>query len=266
MSAPFFAETLQLTRAAPDLWTGEADTLFSNGDGRQFGGWVAALLLKAVLNTGKATQTQRAIVVHFLAAVRAGPLAVRVTPMREGRSVSFWQAELVQDDSVCVQAVVTLGEARADPFVTTAGAKPDAAHPDTPGLGRFTPPVPFGHELQARWVEGEPFQGAPPDRSVFWTSTTKPTRLDPTKIAFLADFVPPRVFYAARMFVPSSTLSMTVYFHATPAEYETIGNDYILAEARARRIEEGYWDHTVSFWSADGALLATTEQLALHRG
>lgn len=266
VSAPLFADTLKLTRTAPNLWSGEADTLFSNGDNRQFGGWVAALLLKAVLGSGKPTQTQRAIVVHFLAAVRPGALAVRVTPMREGRSVSYWQAELLQEESVCVHAVITLGEGRTDPFAVTAGGKPDAVPPDTPGLGRFTPPVPFGKELQARWVEGAPFEGAAPNRSVFWSGMTKPNRLDAAKLAFLADFVPPRIFYAAQKFVPSSTLSMTVYFHATQAELDAVGEDYVLAEAHARRIEAGYWDHSVSFWSPHGPLLATTEQLALHRG
>jgi len=266
MSVSYFADTLKLAPAGPNLWAADADSLFSNGDGRQFGGWVAAVLLKATLAEAKPTQTPRALVVHFLAAVRSGEFSVRLTAMREGRSVSYWQAELVQGGSVCTHAIITLGEGRADPLARTAGAKPDAVHPDTPGLGRFTPPVPFGRELQARWVEGAPFEGNDPRRSLFWSRTTASTGLDTTKLAFLADFVPPRVFYAANAFVPSTTLSMTIYFHATAAELEMVGDDYILAEAHARRIEGGYWDHTVSFWSAHGALLATTEQLALHRG
>lgn len=266
MSVRYFADTLKLAPTAPKLWTGDADPLFSNGDERQFGGWVAAMLLKATLSEAKPTQAPRALVVHFLAAVRVGELSVRLTALREGRSVSYWQAELLQGESVCAHAVITLGEGRADPLARTAGAKPEAVHPDTPGLGRFTPPVPFGREPQARWVEGAPFQGDDPRRSLFWSRTTAPTRLDATKLAFLADFVPPRVFYAAKAFVPSTTLSMTIYFHATAAEFDAVGDDYILAEAYARRIEGGYWDHTVSFWSAQGALLATTEQLALHRG
>jgi len=31
-------------------------------------------------------------------------------------------------------------------------------------------------------------------------------------------------------------------------------------------VASGYWDHSASFWSASGALLAVTEQMAMHRG
>ena len=54
---------------------------------------------------------------------------------------------------------------------------------------------------------------------------------------------------------------MSVYFHATPAELEAVGGDFILGEAKGRRFESGFFDQHGALWSRDGVLLATTEQL-----
>jgi acyl-CoA thioesterase len=266
LTAPYFAERITLAREEAHLWRGEADPHFSNGAQRQFGGWVAAALLKAVMGEAKPTHYPRALVVHFFNAVATGPILVRATPMREGRSVSYWQAEMIQNDIVCAHAMITAGELRPDPQAHTTSTLPTALDPDTPGLIRFTPPAPFGDELEARWIEGAPFQGDNPERSLFWSRIAAGQKLDIASLAFLADFVPPRVFYVAQRFVPSTTLSMTVYFHAKMEEIEAVGEGYVLTEARGRRIEGGFWDHSATFWSPQGALLATTEQLAIHRG
>lgn len=269
-SAPLFSDTLNLTRGADNLWRGEADPAYSNGAGGalvgQFGGWTTAVLLKAVLNDAQAGQHARSIVVHFLSAVRPGALAIRTRCMRQGRSVAFWEADLTQGDDVRAHAVVTAGEVRADPHTHTFAKRPEAPGPDAPGLMSFSPPTPFGKTVEARWIEGEPFRGKDGARSLFWGRTVPPTRLDATGLALRADFMPPRVFYKSNAFIPSTTLSLNLYFRATPDEIEAVGEDFVLTEVLGRRIEAGYWDHSASFWSPAGVLLATTEQLALHRG
>ncbi len=44
-----FADTIDLRPAGENLWAGEADTDYSHPAG-QFGGWTAAVLLKAAMN------------------------------------------------------------------------------------------------------------------------------------------------------------------------------------------------------------------------
>lgn len=269
MNTPCFADTLAIERGEDGLWRGEADRRFSNGaDPRlagQFGGWVAAVLLKAAQAALAPKHRPRALSVHFLNAVRAGPLDVRVAPLRQGRTVSFWQSELSQGE-VRAHAVLTAGVDRPDPHARLYAQPPQAPGPDAAGLLRFTPPTPFGQSVEARWVDGMPFQDGEAARSVFWSRIAAAARVDAAALALLSDFMPPRIFFAAKAFVPSSTLSLSLYLHASAEELQAVGEGFILVEVIGRRIAAGYWDHTASFWSADGALLATSEQLALHRG
>lgn len=269
-AAPHLAETLTLARAEPGVWRGEVDPAYSNGlPGAligQFGGWVAAALLKAALGEAPEGQHARALTAQFLTPVRPGALSVRVRALRKGRSVSFLQADLMQGEDVRALGVVTVGAGREDSHAHHFGEKPDAPAADDEGLQSFSPPTPFGKSLQARWVSGLPFTEATGAHSLFWSRTAAPTRLDAPGLALLADYMPPRIFYRARNFVSSSTLSLSVHFHAPQAEIAAVGVRHVLTEVHGRRVADGYWDHTAAFWSPDGTLLATTEQLALHRG
>jgi acyl-CoA thioesterase len=268
--APLFSDMLPLTRAEDGVWAGDADPAYSNGMAGafvgQFGGWVAAALLKAALLEAGETQHARALTAHFFAPVRPGAVSLRVRPLRRGKSVSFLQVDLIQGADMRAQGTITVGAGREDQQAHQFTRRPDAPPADTPGLPQFSPPTPFGRALEARWVSGAPFTGEDGARSVFWSRTASPTRLDAPALALLADYIPPRVFYVTNAFVPSSTLSLTIHFHADAAELTAVGEGHVLVDVRGRRIGGGYWDHSASFFSAEGALLATTEQLALHRG
>lgn len=144
MSAPpFFSEALRLAEAGPGLWRGEADPAYSNGLAGafigQFGGWSAALLLKAALAEAGPGQSARALNVHFFTPVRPGALSVRTRALRKGKSVSFWQAELAQGEDVRAQAVITLGAARAGALAHHFAAFPQASPPETEGLADSRP-------------------------------------------------------------------------------------------------------------------------------
>ena len=58
---------------------------------------------------------------------------------------------------------------------------------------------------------------------------------------------------------------MSVYFHATPTELDTIGDDYILNEAVATRGASSTSGQQVRMWSRAGDLLSTSEQLCWYR-
>ena len=148
MTQKHFADRIALTRADTNLWTGDADRYFGNGVERQFGGWVGAAMLKAVMADAKPDHHPRALITHFLSGVTHAPITIRTKPMREGRSVSYWQAEMIQNDAVCAHAVITLGELREDAQAHTGSSMPVAVGPDAPGLMRFKPLAPFADELE----------------------------------------------------------------------------------------------------------------------
>ncbi|HRK64710.1 MAG TPA: thioesterase family protein, partial [Terricaulis sp.] len=97
---PLLSDTLTLSRAEPGLWRGDVDPAYSNGMSGafigQFGGWIAAALLKAALGDAPEGQIARSLNAHFFSPVRPGALSVRVRVLRKGKSVSFLQSEVVQ--------------------------------------------------------------------------------------------------------------------------------------------------------------------------
>lgn len=270
MAAVAFSETITLTRAEPGLWHGESDPAYANGmEGvfiGQFGGWVTAALFKAAAGDAPEGQSVRALSAHFFTPVRPGALSVRVRSLRKGKTVSFLQADLMQGESVRAQAVATVGTGREDQYARHFAPRPDAPPADTEGLPKFSPPTPFGRSLEARYVKGAPFMGDEAAHSVFWARSAAPTRFDGEALAMLSDYMPPRVFFASNNFIASSTLTLNLYIHGSPDEIAAVGERHVLVDVQGRRISGGYWDHTASFWSPDGALLSTTEQIALHRG
>jgi acyl-CoA thioesterase len=63
----------------------------------------------------------------------------------------------------------------------------------------------------------------------------------------------------------TTTLTLTVYLHATAAEVAEVGNDFVLVEYEGRVGGGGASDERSSYWTRDGKLLATSEQLAWYR-
>jgi acyl-CoA thioesterase len=271
VDSPNFSDTLFLKRHSSKAWDGEVDPRYANDFGGvligQFGGWTAAMLLKAALGDAQPGQFPRSLSVHFLSAIEPGAFLIRTSCLRQGRTVAFWQADLLQGEAVRATAIVIVGATRADASSHAFAMIPKAQDPETPGLPRFGPPTPFAQMLESRWIEGVPFQNTEiPARSLLWMRTVPPTKLDAAALTLCADFIPPRIFYVTGAFVPTTTLSLSIYFYGTPEETEAVGDGYVLAEIKGRRASGGFWEHTASLWSAEGALLASTEQHSVHRG
>jgi acyl-CoA thioesterase len=58
---------------------------------------------------------------------------------------------------------------------------------------------------------------------------------------------------------------MTVYFHADVHALQAVGNDFVLAQARAQEYRGGFFDQTAQLWARDGTMLATTHQLVYYK-
>jgi hypothetical protein len=86
-------------------------------------------------------------------------------------------------------------------------------------------------------------------------------RLDHAVLTMIADMFPPRASLAAGAPPNSSTISNSVYFHATEEEIAEVGDDFVLMHGRGRQGGGGVCDLTAEIWRRDGKLLVTTEQL-----
>ena len=262
LNAFAFDDALRLEPQGPRRWGSQIDKRYWNSIG-PFGGWTVALLLKAVLAEADHAGTPVALTVNLMGGLSEDPISLVTRPVRQGRSMEFWTSELHQGDSVAAMAMVTLGQ-RRDTL-----ADQEAVMPTVPMPEELPPPKPhvrvsFGMMFESRQISGPvPFQpegGSTETRT--WVRDAQARPLDYPLAAMLADVFAPRLMYKITERSPVSTISMSAYFHATPAEMAAAGTDYVMAEAKARRFESGFFDQTGSLWSRDGKLLVTTEQLS----
>jgi acyl-CoA thioesterase len=262
-----FQDSILLAAAGENLWSGAADPDY-RGFGSQFGGWTAAALLKAIMLEPSANGAPLSQSVLFIEAIHDGPFEISTRLIRSGARLQFWRSELQQGGKCCAHAQVTMGVRRETTSFTDA-VMPDVPPAETPGLGEWTPPSGFGTKYRSRWITPLPrspdLDRSKPASSLVWQEDRAGRPLDILALAAIVDLAPPRVMWKRDTVSASSTVSMTTHFHATPEEIAAVGSRPILSEVHCRRCEGGYFDHELKLWSPDGALLATSEQVAAFR-
>lgn len=227
-----------------------------------FGGWTTAVALSAVLRSSASGAAPAAITINFVSSIEPGTdVEIRTSRMGGSRSLEHWSAVVHSGDAVCASALVVLAHRRpSEPHLEPT--MPDV--PDPSALTQFKAPAPQGEQAEMYTV-GEWGYGSGDTRTLHWLRDANGRPLDHLLLAYLADQYAPRSFLWGVGFRPSATLTMSVYFHATNAELNAVGTDFILNEAVGTRGEHSTSGSQVRLWSRDGALLATTEQLAWYR-
>ena len=257
-------ESLELRATGPHAWGAHADPRREASTG-MFGGWTAALLLKAVLADAGDQGSPVSLSVNFVSMLTPGSaLRIATRPLGSGRALSTWQAEVAGVDAEGPGAVATVILARRrESLGFTDAQMPEAPPPE--GLREFHPPGSFGERSALRPVHGFPPFDLPDSRSVFWVRETSGRPLDAIQLAYLADNFPPRSWSRRKEPGPYSTLTMSVYFHAADAELAALGDDEVLLDVSASRAESSTVAAHARLWSRAGSLLATTEQLGWFR-
>ena len=257
-------EALTLSSAGHGRHTGWADPRYESVNG-MFGGWTAALLMRAVTSTAGGETVPCALTVNYIGKVAAGTdVAVRSYRLGGGRSLQHWAADLVVDgaDDVLAHAVVVLSERRATDGHTEP-AMPDV--PDPESLGEFHPPGPQGERIVHRPVSGYPSFNRSDTASLAWVRETTGRAVDSTQLAFLSDSYAPRPLFWSEGVRPTASITLSVYFLATEAELAAVGDDYVLNEAIGSRGVDSVSGQQARLWSRNRELLATTEQLCWYR-
>lgn len=259
-----FDETSQLRLDGNRVWVGLADPRQEATTG-MFGGWTAALLLRAVLSDAEDQGSPSTLTVHFIKAVTAGSeVKIRTQNVGGGRSLSIWQAELhvAGDEGVAAIATVVLSKRRESHGFTDM-VMPSAPPPETlaevQAFGKWGPLNIFRPSL------GAPPFNQPDTRSLIWLRDRSARPLDVLHLAYHSDNFPPRTWYLRPEPGPYSTITMSVYFHATEQDCAAVGNDYILMDTFGTRAESSTVGARANLWSRGGVLLATTEQMGWFR-
>ncbi|HTX50532.1 MAG TPA: thioesterase family protein [Caulobacteraceae bacterium] len=259
---------IPLNAVGPGRWTTVAGPEWSNPGGGLWGGYAIGLFVRVLEAEPEAVGEALSLTLTYAAATHAGDLDVRTRRLRQGGSIGVWEVELLAagSDQVGVHGIVTLARRPRTPSFAFA-RMPDAPDPDS--LPSPDPPDLAARRYGASTFERRTLEGFPPtpgdsSLSLAWVRSRRGP-FDKALLGMVTDNSAPRAMYALGPTIMTTTLSLTAYLHATAEELAEVGDDYILVECEGRVGGGGASDERSSYWSRDGRLLATSEQLAWYR-
>lgn len=258
---------MPLTAAGPGRWTTVAGEEWRNPGGGLWGGYAIGLAVRVLEAEPEARGEALSLTLTYCSGLPAGELDIRTRRLRQGGSIGVWEVELLPagSDEVGVHAIVTLAKRPQTPSFAFA-SMPDAPDPETlPSPIYAGATQHFGASaLERRTLDTFPPKATGDSRTLAWVRSRRGP-LDKAILGMITDNSAPRVFYALGPTVMTTTLSLTVYLHASVAEIAEVGDDFILVECEGRVGGGGASDERSSYWRRDGKLLATSEQLAWYR-
>ncbi|HEV7614814.1 MAG TPA: thioesterase family protein [Solirubrobacterales bacterium] len=228
------------------------------------GGYVAAVILRAIQAMAAPGRAPRSLTVHFLSSPAAGPVEVEVTVERAGGRVTFLSARLEQEGKVQATALAVLSEAWSEDELYAEAQMPDAGEPGElhaidPDPGR--PNMLQNYRLRPA-VGEQAFSGGEP-RNGAWIRTREPHLLDAPLAATLLDTWFPAPFVRLDGPRPAPTIDYTVHFRSPLPPAGATAEDAYLIAFQSKLARQGFFEEDGELWSADGVLLAQSRQLAL---
>lgn len=268
MQHPFDRATV-LTPMDDGGVAGRTDAAYMNMVG-PFGGITAAAMLNAVMQHPDCLGEPVAFTVNFAAPIAAGPYRIVALPARTNRSTQHWTLTLDQDADVKATATAVCAR-RHDTWSSTESRMPQvapAADVAPTRLAAMAPP--WCDQYETRFLQGQLADGVVTDDArgavtMMWVRDTPPRPLDLLALAALCDAFAPRIMVRRARRVAAGTVSLTIYFHATPADLAAQADRPLLGVARASTFSRGYHDQRAELWSDNGALLATTHQVVYFK-
>lgn len=231
------------------------------------GGYVAAVILKAIQAAAGGGRPPRSLTVHFLRAPAAGSVEVAVTVEREGGRATFLSARLSQDGTACATALAVLSDAWSEEGFSEV-EMPDAGAPGE--LQTLDPSVEGRPNMlqnyRLRPALGEPAFSGGPARNGVWIRTREPRLLDAPLAATLLDTWFPAPYIRLDGPRPAPTIDYTVHFRSPLPPAGAGPEDAYLIAFRTGTARHGFFEEDGELWSADGVLLAQSRQLALLLG
>ncbi len=257
-------DSLRLNRVDADLFDTETDATYWNMIG-PYGGWIAAMLLKAVLQDAADGFEPVSITVDFLKAPAEGPLVLRRYCDRAGRTTAFWRVVMeTADGTPCARAMITLAPHR-DTLDFSDYRMPEV--PDAQSAEPFQAtmlPIRWAHTYETRPVKGRLGEKNDDTHSLVWIREADGRPLDHLSLTAIADSPFPRLFIRTGSPSNISTITMTTYLHASATELAAIGNDFILVDAVGERAGGGFYDQYAKFYGPTGHLIATSQQMVWY--
>ncbi|GIT54118.1 MAG: hypothetical protein Ct9H300mP16_12780 [Pseudomonadota bacterium] len=181
-----------------------------------YGGWSAAVLARAILDTCDPELELVSLTTDYLSVPSGGRLQIDVDCDRSGRRTEFWRAFLTgrADTSPANRAIAILAR-RRDTLEWTEGAPLTSRHQKT-----AIPSISYGLESGYRNQADDGFSNVHGCGHPFFELGPFYTRASTRQVGWLpGGHAHARAVSGDRAARVRATVSMTVYLHATPADY-----------------------------------------------
>lgn len=228
------------------------------------GGYVAAIVLRALAGVVDADRAPRSLTVHYTAPPEEGPVRVETQVERVGRSLTAVSGRMLQGDRVLALALAAFSKPRAGPTFD------HAPFPEVPPPERCTPfrgAIPMNERYEYRHALGAlPGSGAEQALIGGWIRSAEPRVADAALVAAFTDAWPPACFAPAHGpegMGPVPTVDLTIHFRRDLPLAAARADDFHLAVFRSRFAEQGFVEEDGEVWSRDGRLIAQSRQLAV---
>ena len=232
------------------------------------GGYLAAILLRALIATvDDPERTPRSLTIHYTRAPEPGPIVLRTTIERQGRSLSTLSARMEQAGKVTALALAAFSvpwdAPAANELPMPELAPPDAERRSTPKLFKGAPEFTRQLVMQPR-VGAVPFAGSgAPMRIGGWIGFPEPRPIDSPALALFCDAWFPPSFIALDVPAISPTVDLTIHFRQPISECECDPAALCLSVFDTRLLHDGLFEEDGVIWAADGTVLAQSRQLGI---
>lgn len=232
------------------------------------GGYVTALILRGLtIAVGDASRAPLTLTVHFLREPAFGLVELHPRVERTGRTLTSVSARLVQGGEPAALAVASFA-APMSGLEYDELPMPEVEAPSESGGEWLSEQAPrFAHNLVLQPRFGRPFRARnDPMVAGGWTALPGRRPLDAPALALVSDtwFSPP--YIRLDRFVPSPTVTLSVYFRAHLPRPGAEDEHMCLARFETRLVRDGCFQSSGVVWAPDGTVLAQSHQLQLLLG
>ena len=231
------------------------------------GGYVMAIVLRGMaLAVADDARLPRSLTTYFLRPPAAGPVTLRPTVERTGRSLTTVSARLEQEGKLLALALGAFSVEWPGPLLSEA----PMPQVEPPGPRQASPERPqdsvrpaFLDRLTMQRRFGElPFTQAESMLTGGWLGLLEEREIDALTVALLADAWFPTPWPRLRRLAPAPTIEMTVLFRAPLP----LDDSLLLGRFCSRLVRDGFFEEDGELWSPDGTLIAQSRQLGLLLG
>ncbi len=223
-----------------------------------YGGLSAAIGLEAARRAFPDAPPLRSAMVSFIGPA-GGAVEARAKMLRQGKSVTFVEADVSSEKGLATRCAFAFGGARPSQWNRNFTATPDMPAPED--CETFAPPAGAAHftsHFDSRLAKGgRPVSGSKEHDHFIWVRHTDENANGIVALLALADMPPPALMPMFTEFAPISSMTWMVNVLCDTPQTR---DGWWLLQSRAEHAGDGYSSQDMLVWSRDGDLVIAGRQ------